>query len=77
MSELENSLFGKPRYRQCKNCGQSFRIGKGVNNKGKRFTPARIVLAVCTLGTSLINPMFLFRNTVPKNAGGQIRINNY
>lgn len=61
MSEMENAVFGKPKYRQCKNCGRSFKIGKGVNNKVKRFTPAGIVLAVCTLGTSLINPKFSFQ----------------
>ncbi|MBO6217951.1 MAG: hypothetical protein J6N81_00050 [Treponema sp.] len=58
MGQVENSLFGKPHYKQCKNCGCEFRVGKGINSKGKKLTKVGLVFAICTLGTSLINPMF-------------------
>ena len=49
MGQVENSLFGKPHYKQCKNCGCEFRVGKGINSKGKKLTKVGLVFAICTL----------------------------
>lgn len=34
------------KWKECRNCGRSFKVGKGVNSKGKKFTPVGIVVVI-------------------------------
>ena len=58
MATIEDSLFGRVKYKDCKNCSCSFRVGKGYNSKGKRFTPVGIIVGICTLGGGFSHPLF-------------------
>ena len=55
---IESGLKASYKYKDCKNCGCSFRVGKGVNSKGKKFTPVGIIIGICTLGYTFIRPVF-------------------
>lgn len=58
MGDIESANGLKAKYKNCKNCGCSFRLGKGVNSKGKRFTPVGIIIGICTLGIQFRYPIF-------------------
>ena len=58
MGDIESSLGFKAKYKNCRNCGCSFRVGKGVNSKGKKFTPVDIIIGICTLGYTILYPVF-------------------
>lgn len=34
---VESGLKARYKYKDCKNCGCSFRVGKGINSKGKKI----------------------------------------
>lgn len=55
---VESGLKARYKYKDCKNCGCSFRVGKGINSKGKKFTPVGIVVGICTLGYTFVHPVF-------------------
>lgn len=58
MRDIESANGLKATYKNCRNCGCSFRVGKGVNSKGKRFTPVGIIIGICTLGVGFMYPIF-------------------
>ena len=40
--------------RTCRYCGCSFKDGKGVNSKGKKFTTVGLIINICMLGFRII-----------------------
>ena len=60
--------------RTCRYCGCSFKDGKGVNSKGKKFTTAGVIINICMLGFPIICGVPTLQNIALVNAGAMIEV---